>query len=65
MSRQITVEGMSCEHCEERVEEQLAAISGVTAADADHDTDTVLIEGSASTESITAAIEAAGYERAE
>lgn len=62
MSQQIAVEGMSCEHCEQRVEDELADTDGVTSASADHDAGTVTVDGSASTDAIAEAIEAAGYE---
>lgn len=61
MNRTITVEGMSCGHCEQTVEEALEAIDGVTTADADRETTAVTVEGSAERNALVAAIEDAGY----
>lgn len=63
MSQTITVEGMSCEHCEETVEDALEAVDGVTAASADREAAaTVTVEGSAATDDLVAAVADAGYE---
>lgn len=62
MGQTITVEGMSCEHCEETVEDALESIGGVTAASADRDASAAEIEGSAATDDLLAAVEDAGYE---
>jgi len=62
MSQRITVSGMSCEGCEENVEEALTAVSGVTAVDVDRTTEVASIEGSATVDELVAAIEEAGYE---
>lgn len=61
MSRTITVQGMSCQHCEQTVEEALEAISGVTSVTADREDGSVTIEGSAETEVLLEAVENAGY----
>lgn len=65
MSQRITVSGMSCEGCEETVEEALTAVPGVTAVEVDRSTEAATIEGSASGDKLVAAIEEAGYEAAE
>jgi len=65
MSQQITVSGMSCEGCEERVEEALATVPGVTAVDVDRTTETATIEGSAPVDELVAGVEEAGYEATE
>jgi copper chaperone CopZ len=62
MSRTIGVEGLSCEHCERTVEEALADVDGVTAARADHETDTATVEGDAETAALVDAVAAAGYD---
>lgn len=62
MSRTITVEGMSCEHCEQTVEEVLEGVSGVRAATADRDIEQATIEGDADAADLVAAVEDAGYE---
>jgi copper chaperone len=41
----ITVKGMSCEYCEQAVEEALQGISGVSDARADHEAENATIEG--------------------
>ena len=65
MSQQITVSGMSCEGCEERVEEALITVPGVTAVAVDRTTETATIEGPAPVDELVASIEEAGYEAAE
>jgi copper chaperone CopZ len=62
MNRTITVEGMSCGHCEQTVEEALEGIDGVTAATADRETDSATVEGSAAPEQLVSAVEKAGYD---
>ena len=39
----LTVEGMSCEHCEKRVEQKTGALSGVTKVKADHNANRVVV----------------------
>lgn len=62
MSRTITVEGMSCEGCEQTVEEALEEVSGVESATADNEANTVTVEGEADTQMLVDAIDDAGYE---
>lgn len=62
MSRTITVEGMSCEHCEKTVADALESVAGVTAASADHEAATATIEGEAATDDLVAAVDGAGYD---
>lgn len=57
----IDVEGMSCGHCEETVEDALAAVDGVTGATADSEGDEVSYEGDADRDAVAAAVEDAGY----
>ncbi len=40
----ITTEGLSCGHCDAKVETALLNVAGVTDADADHETQTVTVE---------------------
>ena len=58
----ITVEGMSCEHCEQTVEEALQDISGVSDVRADHEAESATIEGDPDSDAIVRAVEDAGYE---
>lgn len=61
MSETITVEGMTCEHCEQTVEEALRNVSGVTAATADREAERVSIEGDVELTDLVEAVEDAGY----
>ena len=58
----ITVEGMSCGHCEATVEEALEGVSGVTDATADRATNSASGEGDADAGTLVRAVEDAGYE---
>ncbi|MCU4802744.1 heavy-metal-associated domain-containing protein [Halobacteria archaeon HArc-gm2] len=62
MSETITVEGMSCEHCEQTVEEALEGVDGVTDVSVDREAETATVEGDADTGSLVAAVDDAGYE---
>lgn len=62
MSKTLTVEGMSCGHCEQTVEEALADVEGVTGAKADHEADSVTVEGDAETDALVEAVSEAGYD---
>ncbi|MEF8851349.1 MAG: heavy-metal-associated domain-containing protein [Haloarculaceae archaeon] len=61
MSTTITVEGMSCDHCEQTVEEALRGVDGVTDATADREGARAVVEGDAGAASLVAAVEDAGY----
>ncbi|MFB6201075.1 MAG: heavy-metal-associated domain-containing protein [Halorhabdus sp.] len=62
--RTFTVTGMSCDGCEQTVENALQAIAGVTRVDADHEGDTVAVvaEDGVADGDLAAAIEDAGYD---
>ncbi|WP_408956721.1 heavy-metal-associated domain-containing protein [Natrinema sp. 74] len=62
MSRTITVEGMSCEHCEQTVEEALEDVDGVNSVDVDRDAEQATVEGDAETPALVEAVDEAGYE---
>lgn len=62
MSTTLTVEGMSCDGCEQSVIEALESVTGVTAAEADHQTDSATIEGNAEVDTLVAAVADAGYD---
>lgn len=62
MPTEVTVEGMSCEHCEQNVEEALRDVEGVTGVEADNEAGTVTIEGDVDVETAVAAVDEAGYE---
>ena len=60
MPTTITVEGMSCGHCEQTVEEALEALSGVTDAVADREEERATVEGDADVAVLLQAVEGAG-----
>lgn len=62
----VTVQGMTCGHCVNAVESELAKIDGVTAVHADLETGVVAISSDAAvdTAAIAAAVDEAGYELA-
>lgn len=62
MTTTLTVTGMSCENCEESVQEALLDVDGVTAAEADHDADTATVEGDADPLDLIMAVQQAGYD---
>lgn len=62
MATTITVEGMSCEHCEQTIEEALQGVSGVTDARADREAESATIEGDPDSATLVRAVEDAGYE---
>ena len=62
MSETITVEGMTCGHCEQTVEEALEDVTGVTVVTADHEAETVTVEGDADKQELVEAVDEAGYE---
>ena len=62
MSQTITVEGMSCEHCEQSVEETLASVQGVQSVEVDLDTAQATVEGDAATQDLVSALDEAGYD---
>lgn len=60
----LSVTGMSCDGCEQNVENALRNIGGVTRAEADHEADTVEVvtEDDVTDEDLYEAIENAGYD---
>ena len=62
MSQTITVEGMTCEHCEQTVEEALEGIDEVTTASADRDSESATVEGGAEPDELVTVVEDAGYD---
>ncbi|MCQ4626821.1 cation transporter [Corynebacterium sp. CCUG 65737] len=62
MAQTFTVEGMTCEHCEMSVSEEVSDVSGVTSATADHKAGTVIVEGEGfDRDAVAAAVAEAGY----
>lgn len=62
MTTTISVEGMSCGHCEQTVEDALGDVAGVESADADHESDVVTVEGDADVPALVDAVAEAGYD---
>ncbi|MGQ3328625.1 MULTISPECIES: heavy-metal-associated domain-containing protein [Halorubrum] len=62
MSQTITVEGMSCEHCEQSVTEALEGVEGVESATADRESESATVEGDAEADALASAVSEAGYD---
>ncbi|MCZ9296564.1 heavy-metal-associated domain-containing protein [Corynebacterium yonathiae] len=61
-TKNYTVEGMTCGHCEMSVKEEVGEISGVSEVTADHTTGAVTVTGTDFTdEQVAAAVAEAGY----
>jgi len=61
MTTTITVEGMSCSHCEQTVEEALETVSGVTDVTVDRESEQASVEGDADATALVEAVDDAGY----
>ncbi|MCD2203744.1 heavy-metal-associated domain-containing protein [Halobacterium sp. KA-6] len=61
MTQTITVEGMTCGHCEQTVEEALREVSGVTDATADREAEQANVDGDADVTALVEAVKDAGY----
>ena len=61
MSTTITVEGMTCGHCEQTVEDALREVSGVTDVTADREAEQASVDGDADVTALVQAVEEAGY----
>ena len=62
MATELTVQGMTCEGCEEIVEDAVENVSGVEDVEADRHDRTVTVEGDAEAEDLVEAVDMAGYE---
>jgi len=62
MSQTITVEGMSCGHCERSVTEALEGVNSVESATADRESDSATVEGDADPDALVSAVNEAGYD---
>lgn len=61
-TRNYTVEGMTCGHCEMSVKEEIGEIAGVTDVTASHQTGAVTVTGEGlDDDAVRAAVEEAGY----
>jgi len=61
-TRTFDVPGISCGHCKAAIEGALDGLDGVESATVDVDAKHVVVEGTVSDETVTAAIDDAGYE---
>ncbi|KYH25470.1 copper exporting ATPase [Halalkalicoccus paucihalophilus] len=61
MVRTLAVNDMNCTGCEQNVVDALSGLDGVENASADHESDTVAVEGDADEDDLREAIEEAGY----
>jgi copper chaperone len=61
MTMTITVEGMTCGHCEQTVEEALEEVSSVTAVTVDRKSEQARVDGEAEVTALVEAVEDAGY----
>lgn len=62
MSRELSVDGMGCEGCEDIVESALTGVDGVTDASADRGAGTATVEGDPEPDALRRSVELAGYE---
>lgn len=62
MTTTLTVEGMSCDHCEQTVEDALEGVEGVDAATADREAAAATVTGDADADELVAAVVEAGYD---
>ncbi len=62
MPTELTVDSMTCEGCEEIVEEALEDVDGVESAEADRHESTATVEGDADVDDLVEAVDMAGYE---
>ena len=61
MTTTITIEGTSCEHCEQAAEEALGGVDGVRDATADRDGSRASVDGEADVAELVRGVEDAGY----
>jgi copper chaperone len=61
MTTTLTVEGMTCGHCEQSVEDALRDVEGVTDVSVDRGAESATVEGDADTSALVTAVDEAGY----
>jgi copper chaperone CopZ len=62
MTTTLDVRGMSCDGCEDIVENALTDVSGVEDATADQTSESATVDGDADPDELVQAVELAGYE---
>jgi copper chaperone len=65
MTTELTVEEMSCEGCEDIVEEAVEEVDGVESVEADREDAVVTVEGDADVDDLVTAVDMAGYDASE
>ena len=60
--RTYDVPGISCDHCKAAIETEIGRLATVTSVDVDVDAKSVRVDGDATEEEVTAAIDEAGYD---
>ncbi len=61
MTTTLAVDGMSCGHCEQTVEDALRGVDGVADAIADRESGRVTVDGDVGPAALVRAVETAGY----
>ena len=61
-TRTYDVPGISCGHCKQSIESELAGLDSIVAVEVDIDAKTVDVTGSASEQSVRAALDRIGYD---
>jgi copper chaperone len=61
MTTYLTINGMTCDHCEQTVTEALESVNSVTHAAVNRTEDRAVVEGTADTDTLIDAVENAGY----
>jgi len=61
-TRTWSVPDVTCGHCKSAIEGELARVDGVTRAEVDVDAKLLTVEGDASDDEVTDAVDEAGYE---
>lgn len=62
MTTKITVKGMTCDHCEQSVEDAIQSVEGVESVSVDRITETATVKGAVDADSLVDAVDDAGYE---
>lgn len=61
-ARSYRVNGMTCGHCQQAIEEDVGALTGVTGVEVDLDGGVVTVTGEVDDAAVRAAVDEAGYE---
>ena len=63
MTKQLSIEGMTCAHCVMHVKKALSGVAGVTSVNVDLTTRSAVVEGASLEDgALTSAVKDAGYE---